>query len=124
MRHFAILVTLLAWTGPGAWAQEGIRDSDVMLSKAELTEYLAGQELEFYTGGFGTYRADGRHDYRYSDDGERVPGDYEVMEDSRVCVRFDNGFSRCDYVVRNGDRHLMVIDNGERYPVKARVALQ
>ena len=107
-----------------AGAQDGFRDSDVRLSQAALTEYLSGQILEFYSGGFGTYRADGSHDYRYSIQGERVQGTYEVNTDSQVCTTFTNGFSRCDYVVLAGERYVMIIENGERYPIRTRSAIE
>ncbi len=114
-----LVVAVACLIASGAAAQEGMRDSDELLTRAELTEVLAGNVLEFYTDGLATYRADGGYDWRYSPEGRRVPGTYEVMEDSTVCIAFDNGFSRCDYLVRNGARLVMIIESGARYPVRA-----
>lgn len=99
-------------------AQAGMRDSDIKLSKSELTEILSDQVLEFYTNGLATYWSDGRYDYRYEPNGARAPGHYEIMADSTVCTSFLSGFHRCDYIVRANDRIVMIIENGERYPVR------
>jgi len=121
MRFLTICLALLAT--PLA-AQDGVRDGDVRFSKDELTEILSGQVLEFYTNGLATYRADGGYDYRYGAESERIPGVFEVMEDSRVCTVFVNGFERCDYYVQAGERYVMIIENGDRYPVRAISAIE
>ena len=119
-----ILAVILMFSAFAVRAQEGIRDTDSRLSKVEMTEMLVGQVLEFYTNGFASYYADGRYDYRYEADGERVLGAYEIMDDSSVCMIFDNGFERCDYLVQAGERLVMIIANGERYPVRAKTAIE
>jgi len=116
MRFLTIALVLAA---AQVAAQEGIRASDIKLSKAELTVVLSDQVLEFYTDGLATYHADGRYDYRYSADDARQPGLFEVMDGSRICTVFDSGFTRCDYLVRAGDRYVLVIENGDRYPVRS-----
>ncbi len=121
MRTLAIGLALIA---SQAFAQDGMRASDVRLSRDELMNYLSGKVLEFYNDSLATYRADGGYAYRYSPDGPPVPGTYQVMEDSRVCTTFQNGFSRCDYIVRDGARHVMIIGNGDRYPIRSRVAVE
>lgn len=121
MRFLTICCALLATP---LVAQDGMRDGDIRFSKDELTEILSDQVLEFYTKGLATYRADGSYDYRYSAESERIPGVFEVMEDSRVCMVFVNGFERCDYLVQAGERLVMVIENGERYPVRAIAAIE
>lgn len=94
------------------------RDTDVLLSKAELAQMLTGQELEYFTGGFATYDAEMRHTYRYEAQGERVAGDYTLTDQSTVCVTFDNGWERCDLMVKAGERLVTIVENGERYPVR------
>jgi len=116
------LVFLAAFWASAALAQSGLRDTDVRLSKAELTEYLSGQILEFYNDSFATYRADGGYLYNYTAEDQPVPGVYQVLGDSRVCTTFSNGFTRCDHIVRAGERIVMVIANGDRYPVRSRRA--
>lgn len=112
------LPILLALAPAVAAAQAGMRGTDITLGKEELTELISGNMLEFHTNGLATYRADGSYDWRYAPDGERVPGIYQITDDSSVCVDFANGFSRCDYIVRAGERYVMIIENGERYPVR------
>lgn len=107
-----------------AVAQDGFRDTDLRLSKDELTTYLSGQVLSFYNDGISTYQADGVFTYQYSADGNKVPGIYEVMDDSSVCTVFSNGFERCDYIVQAGTRYVLIVEDGDRYPVKARAAIQ
>lgn len=107
-----------------AVAQDGFRDTDIRLTKEDLTTYLSGQVLSFYNDGISTYQADGVFTYQYSAEGNKVPGTYEVMEDSRVCTVFANGFGRCDYVVQAGTGHVLIIENGDRYPVKTREAIE
>ena len=115
MRTWFLIFAVAASQG---FAQAGLRDSDVALTRAELTEILSDQVLEFYTDGLATYWADGRYDYRYEPGGQRVPGHYEINDDSTVCTAFLTGFQRCDYFVRANERIVMIIENGERYPVR------
>ena len=56
--------------------------------------------------------------YTYTDDGPVWSGDYSLHNDSRACVQFDNGSSRCDYYVRNGDRIELITTDGLRFPVR------
>ena len=121
MRFLALAVLLSA---TAATAQQGLRDSDILLSEAELTEYVSGQVLEYYTDGLATYQTDGGFDYRYEADGERIPGTYRVMPESTVCTDYANGFSRCDMIVQAGQRYVMIIENGERYPIRSRTAIE
>ena len=121
MRLIALCLTFLAM--PVA-AQDGMRDTDQRLSKGQMSEMLVGKVLEFHTNGFATYYADGRYDYRYVADGERLAGTYEFKADSSVCTVFANGFERCDYLVQAGEQLVMIIDNGERYPVREMTAIE
>lgn len=114
----AIFLTLFLFPSL-ALAQQMPRTTDTVLSRDALVTLLRGHMLEFYTGGFARYGVDGGYDYRYEIDGAPAPGRYEVREDGMVCVLFHNGFDRCDLIVRAGERYVMIIDNGERYPVKA-----
>ena len=119
-----ILTLLALFAATSASAQQGLRDSDILLSEAELTEYISGQVLEYHTDGLATYQTDGGFDYRYEADGERIPGTYKVMPESTVCTDYVNGFSRCDMIVKAGERYVMIIENGERYPIRSRTAIE
>jgi len=117
------LLVLILMTGASLAQQAGLREGDLRLDRAALGEALTGQVLEFYDGSKARYAADGGYLYTYVDDGAQRLGRYELGEDSRVCVRFDNGFSRCDMIVRSRDRLLLITGDGLRFPVKARAPL-
>jgi hypothetical protein len=121
MRNLMLGFILVA---SSAAAQDGFRETDIKLTKDELTTYLSGQVLSFYNDGISTYQADGVFTYQYSADGKKVPGVYEVKDDSSVCTVFANGFERCDYVVQAGARYALIVENGDRYPVKTRKAIE
>ena len=116
MRYLAIL--LLA-TCP-AFAQEGVRGSDTVLDRAGMDALLTGQTVEFFDGSKSRYGADGRYGYTYTDDGPVWAGSYTLHDESRVCVDFDNGSRRCDRFVRDGERVVLITDDGVRFPVRNR----
>jgi len=81
---------------------------------------LPGQELTFYDNGVSRYSAGGSYSYTYSAEngGGTAFGTYAAQPDSSVCIAYRNGFSRCDILVRNGGRLILVTEKGERYPVR------
>ena len=118
----ALSVIFAIWLSGTAWAD--VRDGDMLLPDDELTAYLSGQVLEFHDGSLASYHPDGKYEYRYTPDEPPFIGKYEISGNSTVCVEFDNGFSRCDMIVRNGDRHLMIIEKGYRFPIRSATELQ
>lgn len=103
-----------------ALAQEGMRSGDVVLDRVGMEDLLSGQVIEFYDGSKSRYDADGTYGYTYTDDGPVWTGRYEVFDDSRVCVSFDNGSARCDLFVRAGERVVLITGDGTRFPVRNR----
>lgn len=101
-----------------ALAQAGLRAGDTLLSRAEMLQLLSGHVVEFYDGSKSRYGADRAYAYTYTDDGPAWTGTYTVDDDSLVCVVFDNGLKRCDRYVRDGDRVILIIDDGTRFPVR------
>lgn len=99
-------------------AQEGVRPTDAKLSQAEMIDLLSGQMVEFFDGSKSRYGADGRYAYTYTDDGPSWTGTFRMEDDSVVCVDFDNGTSRCDRFVRAGERVVLIIEDGTRFPVR------
>lgn len=99
-------------------AQDGVRASDTVLTAPELSAILSGQLVEFFDGSKSRYETDGRYAYTYTDAGPEWTGLYRVEDGSRVCVDFDNGSERCDRFVKDGDRLVLVIENGTRFPVR------
>ena len=113
------LALLFASFATAASAQ-GVRDSDIMLDANEMASTLSGHVVEFFDGSKSYYAADGAYHYTYTDDGPPFRGTYEVNDQSGVCVTFDNGFSRCDMYVRSGERLVLIIEDGTRFPVRSR----
>lgn len=118
------LVCLLSLVAFPALAQEGIRDSDTLLDATEMAGLLSGQVIEFYDGSKSSYAADGTYGYTYTDDGPVWSGRYLLFNQSKVCVDFDNGSRRCDIFVRDGERVVLVTEDGLRFPVRNRSVYQ
>ena len=116
MRTLFIPLALIAATC--AQAQQTPRETDILYSQSELTQLVSGNMLELFTGGFSRYGADGTYDYRYEENGAPAPGTYEARDDSFICTVFHNGFDRCDLFVHANNRVVVIIENGERYPVR------
>ena len=113
-----LLTFLLTFLATSALAEDGFRETDVRLDKIDLTDLISGRVLEFYDGGKSSYGFDGSYGYTYTDDGPVWAGQYRVMENSRVCVDFDNGSQRCDHIVMNGENAVLIIADGTRFPVR------
>lgn len=116
MRTLAVLILM---TLPAA-AQDGVRSADRVLSAIELRDLLAGQSIEFFDGSKSRFETDGRYAYTYTDDGPAWTGTYQLQDESLVCVDFDNGSRRCDRFVLNGERVVLIIEDGTRFPVRNR----
>ena len=111
---------LVALTATAATAP-GMRPDDRTMTSAELSETRPGTVVEFFDGSKSRYSPDGRYAYTYTDDGPAWTGEYTLNDDSTVCVAFDNGSSRCDTFVFSGERLALIIADGTRFPVRARV---
>ena len=74
-------------------------------TEEEIAAAFIGKTAEFSDGGVAQYGADGRYTFTFSDfwNNDRSAGRYSIRP-STICVKFDNGFSRCDTIY---------IDNGE-----------
>lgn len=101
-----------------AFAQSGVRTTDTKLDEAAMTQLLSGSLVEFFDGSKSRYGTDDRYAYTYTDDGPEWTGTYRVEPDSVVCVDFDNGSSRCDRFVQAGERLVLIIEDGTRFPVR------
>ncbi len=109
---------VLSLAASPALAQDGLRPSDQLLSSTEMSDLLSGRMVEFYDGSKSRYGDDGTYGYTYTDDGPVWSGRYEVFNESRVCVDFDNGSRRCDQFVQDGDRVVLITEDGLRFPVR------
>lgn len=102
-----------------AVAQQSARPNDQMLDVTTLAESLSGNTIEFFDTSLASYFEDGRYEYRYRPDDFVWEGKYELRDGSMVCTTFSGGAERCDMIVRANDRLVMIIENGDRYPVKS-----
>lgn len=121
MRWTIVVALLLAPLG--AAAQQGLRETDERLGQAELGTLLSGHLVEFYDSSRAIYRADGSYEYRYTPEDGPFVGRYAVTDESSVCVTFDNGFGRCDTFVEAAGRLVLITEDGLRFPVRERRAL-
>ena len=101
----------------GATSAQDLRDGDVVLSPADMAETLRGHTHEFHDGGRSFFSITESYSYTYPDGGVAY-GTYELRDDGVVCTFFNHGFERCDTYVRNGDRLILINEDGLRFPVK------
>lgn len=102
---------------------QGLRDGDTMLDVAQIEAQLAGNSVLFYDGSEARFGVNGDYSYRYTPEDAPFVGTYAATADSRVCVVFSGGANRCDTYVLDGDRLVLITDDGLRFPVKTRSAL-
>ncbi len=118
------LAILIAFAALPANAQDGVRPTDVIFGKEQLSDILSGQVIEFFDGSKSRYGDDGSYGYTYTDDGPAWTGLYAVQDEGTVCVDFDNGSRRCDQFVEANDRLTLVTTDGLRFPVRNRTVYQ
>ncbi|WP_296762681.1 hypothetical protein [Sediminimonas sp.] len=116
MRKITMAAMVLALL-PAMAAGWETRDGDVPLSKAALRDALVGQVLTFCDDGKSRFYDDGRYSYTYGQGGIAY-GHYSLNGDGTACIGFVGGSSRCDLYVRNGDRLVLVTEDGDRFPVR------
>ena len=122
----AMLFVFFTLAGPVLAQQDAVngqRDTDVFFASGDLTDRLSGTMLEFYDGSTAQYSADGSYAYIYQDGDPPFKGTWTVEDRGKVCVVFENGSDRCDHIVQNGDRMVLIIERGTRFPVRTTTAL-
>lgn len=111
-----LLVAALG-AGPVMAQDWKMRDGDVLFDQAGLLARLSGQTLVFFDDGKSVYEADGKYNYTYGGGGIWY-GYWKAAADSMVCVTFVTGVERCDRIVENGGRLVVLTEKGERFPVR------
>lgn len=114
MKHALFLFAIIATPV----LADGLQSTDVQLDQAGMVALLTGKVVTFYDGSKSSYAPDGTYGYSYTDDGPVWSGQYTLGNDSRVCVTFENGSSRCDMFVMDADRAVLITDDGTRFPVR------
>jgi hypothetical protein len=103
-----------------AIAQEQVwpdRDSDTLLSQSDLQARLAGRTLVFFDGGSSAYKRDGTYQWTYAGGGD-WHGMWRAEAGSVVCVDFITEVTRCDRIVENNGRLVVLTADGQRFPVR------
>lgn len=118
------LIIVTGFLAGSAAAQDGVRETDQILDQAGMTAYLSGHVIEFYSDGIATYGPGGSYAYQYEPGGAPARGRYEIRADGQVCTDFIVGFKRCDIIVEAGERHVMIVENGDRYPIRSRYPIE
>ncbi|MCM2563083.1 hypothetical protein M8756_13165 [Lutimaribacter sp. EGI FJ00015] len=95
------------------------RAGDRTIPAAQLEARLRGEVLTFHDDGRSRYFDDGRYTYTYADDGGTAYGYWEITNDSIVCVEFVHGAARCDKIVQNDKRLVLLTEAGHRFPVRS-----
>ncbi|MEM1431462.1 MAG: hypothetical protein AAGG09_18555 [Pseudomonadota bacterium] len=117
MRLWSLFLIFAVSAAPAV--AQGSRVGDVTMGAADLAAVLAGQTLEFFDGSLARYAEDSSYQYRYRPEDPPFVGTWDTNEESEVCVVFDNGFSRCDRIVRSAERLVLITEDGLRFPVRA-----
>ncbi len=116
IRGLCLISFFIALSAP-LYAQ-GVRASDTLLSETDTMDRLSGQVVEFFDGSKARYARDGRYAYTYTDDQDPFTGTFTASDGGVVCVTFENGFARCDTYVLSGERLVLIIEDGTRFPVE------
>ena len=94
------------------------RPGDTLFDADGLNTHLSGRVIEFFDGSKSRFGKDRRYGYTYTDEGPVWVGVWRTDGESRVCVAFDNGSSRCDHIVLDGERTVLIVEDGTRFPVR------
>jgi hypothetical protein len=95
------------------------RPGDTLIAAPDLDARLRGQELIFFDDGVSHFYNDGRYTYAYDlGQGGYAYGYFEVTTDSTVCIDFINGATRCDALVENDGRLVLITTAGDRFPIR------
>lgn len=119
MRRALPFALVLLAALPAAGQTLDTRPGDRLIAAGDLDARLRGRELVFFDDGIAHYYNDGRYTYAYDlGQGGYAYGWFEVTEDSTVCIDFVTGAARCDAVVENGGRLVLITAGGDRFPIR------
>ncbi|PSL17819.1 hypothetical protein [Shimia abyssi] len=115
MKAWVLTAAILAT--PVAAQEWTTREGDTVFDAEALSARLSGQTLVFYDDGRSVYEADGKYNYTYGGGGTWF-GHWETKGDSVVCVTFVTGVERCDRIVENAGKLIVLTADGQRFPVR------
>jgi hypothetical protein len=87
----------------------------------EIAAAFIGNTVDFAGGGVATYGTDGSYTYRLVTpyDNEKSTGRYSIRP-STICIRFDDGFSRCDTIYVDNGRYTLVNKENQEFRLSVR----
>ena len=90
-------------------------------TEEEIAAAFIGKTVEFSDGGVAQYGADGRYTFTLSDfwNNDRSSGRYSIRP-STICVKFDNGFSRCDTIYIDNGQFTLVNKDDKSFVLRTR----
>jgi hypothetical protein len=90
-------------------------------TEGEIAAAFIGKTVEFSDGGVAQYDADGRYTFTFSDfwSNDRSTGRYSIRP-STICVKFDNGFSRCDTIYIDNGTFTLVNKDDKSFTLRIR----
>ena len=90
-------------------------------TQEEIAAAFVGSTVDFSDGGVGNYGTDGRYTFIYSDfwDNRRSTGRYSIRP-STLCVKFDDGSSRCDTIYIDNGKFTLVNRDDESFTLRIR----
>ena len=118
--NMKIAFLLIVLASPIAAQDYAARDTDIVPTKAALSETVLDRDLEYYDGGVSRYETGGQYAWTYAQNngGGVWSGTHDIQENGVICVTFETGVERCDMFVMSGERLVMLTDDGQRFPVR------
>ena len=95
----------------------GMRTNDVFFTEDGLQEKLVNREVMFQDGSSLRFLRNGTAEYRSEEGARPMTGRYAFKRYGMVCIRFDNGASRCDTFVRSVRDTVVLTGGGRRLMV-------
>ena len=83
-------------------------------TKGEIASAFVGKNVRFDYGATVSYGADGSYQYADSARNQFSRGTYTI-NDGQICVKFTNGASRCDDILKDGNDFTLINKSGHSY---------
>ena len=112
-----LLFCLVLFAGTASAQDWPLRSGDEILDRKALDDLASGSALTFHDDGTSRFSAGGAYSYTYAG-GATAFGAFTIADAGQICIRFRNGFGRCDTYVRNAGRLILLTEKGQRFPVR------
>ena len=90
-------------------------------TQEEIAAAFIGKTVDFSDGGVGKYGTDGTYTFTFSDfwNNDKSTGRYSIRP-STICVKFDDGGSRCDTIYVDNGKYTLVTKDDKSYGLRLR----